>query len=218
MGAKRRISNMQGRNIFRFLLTDCLNTDKVHVIDRTVELITSVAQNPPTSYALSYRVKDEFSQSAYKMIKNSGYDKYELIALCTNTKNPLKDWNAKDAAEFIRLVNKSGRRVVWVGTSNSLQMAEDVESEIGKVFLNLINKTDISTLGGVLDNSKALVSVDTGTMHIGVAMKKPVVALFFRKDQFERWAPKDSSFTKVILDESGISGTEAFCQLENLLR
>lgn len=72
----------------------------------------------------------------------------------TNTKNPVKDWNAKEAAEFIKLVNKSERRVVWVGTSNSAEMAEEVENNIGDVFLNLINKTDIALLGGVLKIAK----------------------------------------------------------------
>lgn len=135
----------------------------------------------------------------------------------TNTKNPVKDWNAKEAAEFIKLVNKSGRRVVWVGTSNSAEMAEEVENNIGDVFLNLINKTDIALLGGVLKNCKALVSVDTGTMHIGVAMKMPVVCLFFVPFLLDEWAPRDESFTRVILSEEGISASLCFEKLKELI-
>ena len=166
---------------------------------------------------MNYKVKDECAKRAFDMIKEQGYDKYDLVALCTNTKNPVKDWNAKDAAEFIRLVNESGKRVVWVGTSNSAEMAEEVENNIGDVFLNLINKTDIALLGGVLKNCKALVSVDTGTMHIGVAMKMPVVCLFFVPFLLDEWAPRDESFTRVILSEEGISASLCFEKLKELI-
>lgn len=215
-GARRRISNKQEKNLTRFLLTDCLNTDSIHVVDRTLELVVPVTGKKPES-SMNYRVKDEYSKRAFDMIKEQGYDKYELIALCTNTKNPVKDWNAKEAAEFIKLVNKSGRRVVWVGTSNSAEMAEEVENNIGDVFLNLINKTDIALLGGVLKNCKALVSVDTGTMHIGVAMKMPVVCLFFVPFLLDEWAPRDESFTRVILSEEGISASLCFEKLKELI-
>ena len=215
-GAKRRISNKQEKNLTRFLLTDCLDTNSVHVLDRTLELVVPITGKKPES-SMNYKVKDECAKRAFDMIKEQGYDKYDLVALCTNTKNPVKDWNAKDAAEFIRLVNESGKRVVWVGTSNSSEMAEEVKNNIGDVFLNLINKTDIALLGGVLKNCRALVSVDTGTMHIGVAMKMPVVSLFFVPFLVDEWAPRDESYTRVILNEDGISASLCFEKLKELI-
>ena len=215
-GAKRRISNKQEKNLTRFLLTDCLDTNSVHVVDRTLELVVPITGKKPES-SMNYRVKDECCKRAFDMIKEQGYDKYDLVALCTNTKNPVKDWNAKDAAEFIRLVNESGKRIVWVGTSNSSEMAEEVKNNIGDVFLNLINKTDIALLGGVLKNCRALVSVDTGTMHIGVAMKMPVVSLFFVPFLVDEWAPRDESYTRVILNEDGISASLCFEKLKELI-
>ena len=215
-GAKRRISNKQEKNLTRFLLTDCLDTNSVHVLDRTLELVVPITGKKPES-SMNYKVKDECAKRAFDMIKEQGYDKYDLVALCTNTKNPVKDWNAKDAAEFIRLVNESGKRVVWVGTSNSSEMAEEVKNNIGDVFLNLINKTDIALLGGVLKNCRALVSVDTGTMHIGVAMEMPVVSLFFVPFLVDEWAPRDESYTRVILNEDGISASLCFEKLKELI-
>ena len=215
-GAKRRISNKQEKNLTRFLLTDCLDTNSVHVLDRTLELVVPITGKKPES-SMNYKVKDECAKRAFDMIKEQGYDKYDLVALCTNTKNPVKDWNAKDAAEFIRLVNESGKRVVWVVTSNSSEMAEEVKNNIGDVFLNLINKTDIALLGGVLKNCRALVSVDTGTMHIGVAMKMPVVSLFFVPFLVDEWAPRDESYTRVILNEDGISASLCFEKLKELI-
>lgn len=41
-GAKRRISNKQEKNLTRFLLTDCLDTNSVHVLDRTLELVVPI--------------------------------------------------------------------------------------------------------------------------------------------------------------------------------
>lgn len=216
LGAKKRIANKQERNFTRFLLNGCRQSEHIHVLDRTSELITSLVDEEPSS-SMSYKPDKYHIDKAFELIKESGYDSFELVALCTNTKNPIKDWNAKEATDFIELVNKSGRRVVWVGTSNSKEIAHQVQKTLGNVFLNLIDKTDISTLGGVLAHSKALVSVDTGTMHIGVAMQKPVVALFFVPHLVEEWAPKDKKLNRVILNEKGICAAECFEKLNELI-
>ena len=45
-------------------------------------------------------------------------------------------------------------------------------------FINLVDKTTIAQLGALLANCKALISVDTGTMHLGLAVDVPTVCLF----------------------------------------
>ena len=46
-------------------------------------------------------------------------------------------------------------------------------------FINLVDKTTIAQLGALLANCKALISVDTGTMYLGLAVDVPTVCLFY---------------------------------------
>ncbi len=46
------------------------------------------------------------------------------------------------------------------------------------VSINLIGRTDLPTLAGVLAQCRALVSNDSGAMHVGAALGVPLVAIF----------------------------------------
>lgn len=60
-------------------------------------------------------------------------------------------------------------------------------------FINLVDKTTIAQLGALLANCKALISVDTGTMHLGLAVDVPTVCLFYihTKAHLDAWALKN---------------------------
>ena len=56
-------------------------------------------------------------------------------------------------------------------------------------FINLVDKTTIAQLGALLANCKALISVDTGTMHLGLADRmylQFVLILYSYKSTFRR--------------------------------
>jgi ADP-heptose:LPS heptosyltransferase len=44
--------------------------------------------------------------------------------------------------------------------------------------IDLSGKTDLLTLAGLYEKAVALISTDTGPMHVAAAMGKPVIALF----------------------------------------
>ena len=54
-------------------------------------------------------------------------------------------------------------------------------------------------------------------MHIGGAMKMSVVSLFFVPFLVDEWAPRDESYTRVILNEDGISASLCFEKLKELI-
>jgi heptosyltransferase-2 len=57
---------------------------------------------------------------------------------------------------------------------------EEVEAACGTGcrLVNLIGRTDLATLAGVLAQCRALVSNDSGAMHLGAAVGVPVTAVF----------------------------------------
>ena len=49
--------------------------------------------------------------------------------------------------------------------------------------LNLVGRTDLPTLGGVLAQCRSLVTNDSGAMHLGAAIGVPVTAVFGPTDE-----------------------------------
>jgi heptosyltransferase-2 len=66
-----------------------------------------------------------------------------------------------------------------------------IEAELGKInrrsppgaFINLVGRTDLAQLSGVLALGAAFVSNDSGAMHLAAALGVPVVALFGPTDE-----------------------------------
>jgi heptosyltransferase-2 len=66
----------------------------------------------------------------------------------------------------------AGAAVVGTGT-----VLRDAPGPIS-VPINLIGRTDLPMLAGVLAQCRALVSNDSGAMHVGAALGVPLVAIF----------------------------------------
>lgn len=67
---------------------------------------------------------------------------------------------------------------VLTGASQDRQMASEITALAGKGIIDLVGKTSLQDLIEVIAGSKAVVSCDTGPMHLGVALGKEVIALF----------------------------------------
>jgi heptosyltransferase-2 len=92
-----------------------------------------------------------------------------------------KRWPPDRVAQVIaRLARERQARCVLVGTAGDREAGREIESslppEIGMV--NLIGRTDLRVLMGVLKACAAFVSNDSGAMHLAAAVGVPVTALF----------------------------------------
>src|SRR5262249_54132924 len=73
-----------------------------------------------------------------------------------------------------------GVQCVMVGTAADAGTAHDVErsAKASRPMISLIGRTDLPTLAGVFDNCRALVTNDSGAMHLAAAVGIPVTAMF----------------------------------------
>ena len=72
-----------------------------------------------------------------------------------------------------------------VGSAADAATGNEIESHVGTAgkVLNLIGATDLPTLAGVLVHCRALVSNDSGAMHLGAALGVRVTAIFGPTDE-----------------------------------
>ena len=111
-------------------------------------------------------------------------DGREYVSFVIGSSKPEKDWIAERWAELTdRLHQEFGLTVVLAGGNSA------AEQETARVILEQAKHTPISTLGcslrelvGVLHRSALVVSLDSGPMHMAVALNTPVVALMGYND------------------------------------
>ena len=79
-----------------------------------------------------------------------------------------------------RLARERGVRAVLVGAGGDREAGRAIESTLpsNSGVVNLIGRTDLRLLMGVIRACRAFVSNDSGAMHLAAALGVPVTAIF----------------------------------------
>ena len=92
-----------------------------------------------------------------------------------------KRWPPDRVAQVIlRLARDRGARCLLVGAAADREAGREIESRLPPDIrvTNLIGRTDLRLLTGVLEGCRAFVSNDSGAMHLAAAVGVPVTAIF----------------------------------------
>jgi heptosyltransferase II len=106
-----------------------------------------------------------------------------LIALNPGASHQVNRWSTdRFAALADMLSQRLDARVIIVGGPEDVALAEEIASKAVLKPLLLAGKASLLQLGAVLEQCAALVSGDTGPLHLATAVGTPVVALFGAAD------------------------------------
>ena len=92
-----------------------------------------------------------------------------------------KRWPPDRVAQVVtRLTRDRGAHCVLVGAIGDREAGREIESDLPPDVrvTNLIGRTDLRLLIGVLERCRAFVSNDSGAMHLAAAVGVPVTAIF----------------------------------------
>lgn len=113
-----------------------------------------------------------------------------LIGLQPGASLPCKRWPAESFRKLGELLIKEmNAGIIVFGTKDEADLAKEVCVTLGAKALNLAGKTDIGMLAAVVGKTNLLVTNDTGTQHIAVAMNVPVLSLCFGSALSHETAP-----------------------------
>lgn len=120
-----------------------------------------------------------------------------------------KRWPPVSVADVIAKVAETrGTTSVLLGAGGDREAGREIESALGARvgapahFVNLIGETDLAQLMGVLARCDAVVSNDSGAMHVAASLGRPIVAVF---------GPTDERITAPIGDHA-VLHTEVACR------
>ncbi len=98
----------------------------------------------------------------------------------------IKRWPQKYWLKLIKLLKKANKSIILIGDKND----KDVENYILKKesVLSLIGKTSLLKTAAIIEKSRAIISSDSGLVHLGSALNQRVLSIFGPTDP-KRFAP-----------------------------
>jgi heptosyltransferase-2 len=100
----------------------------------------------------------------------------------------LRRWPIERYAELAQRLVADGRQVVLAGSSSDAWVRE---AFAGTSVVDLVGRTDLVQLCGVMQRSDLVVTHDSGPMHLALLARVPLVALFGPTVPYEKIIPGD---------------------------
>ena len=187
-GATRRIGYRNGREFSKLAyneLTSCKDAPKTRRCHHGIRCYLSLLKPlgieiDPEDDQMRVVVSPEESADAGEMLAQAGLGQGErFLAFCSATTRANKHWTEAGWAKLVDLTSqKTGLKAVFLGAKADYASIDRILAQAQVPAINLAGKTTLKQSAAVIDRSDAVVAVDTGLMHISVALGKTTVALF----------------------------------------
>lgn len=142
---------------------------------------------PPLHHALRYlhlaekcgaRVNDPALFTTGAPLATAGVTR---VGICAGAEyGPAKRWPLKRFAETANALSTARPDIEWVlvGAPGEKEMGEKLSAMLTGGHVNLVGKTTLTSLIEKLRQCRALLTNDTGTMHLAAALGVPTVSIF----------------------------------------
>jgi len=170
----------RGMNHF---LTDLRMTKAVHMAETMLDTMPLPAVSSRGRRRLVVTVTRDDWEAAENLLAEAGIGaETPLIAVNVGATRPQKRWFAMSFAQTLDLLADTPSVLVGAGPEDAAMAAEVIQLTQKARPVNLIGRTDVKTLGAVLQRCDFLLSADSGPMHLATAVGTPSLALFGSTD------------------------------------
>jgi ADP-heptose:LPS heptosyltransferase len=133
------------------------------------------------------------------IIDNNFLDFKNYIGFQVGAADIYKIWPIDRFSKLAKKLVKKGEKIVILGTEHEKYLGDKIIKEVNnKNIINMCGKTDLVTLANIVNNLKMLITNDTGTMHLAIALKTPTISLFSATDSKTIGPYQDLEIHKVI--------------------
>jgi 3-deoxy-D-manno-octulosonic-acid transferase/heptosyltransferase-1 len=149
-----------------------------HAIDRYLRVAKYLGCES-SSWKGEIPVSESDKKWVNDFLNADGIQKRPLVVI-----NPIARWKTKlwEPERFAvladRITDELSCEVLFTGSNMDRGVIEDISKKMKGRSMNLAGRTSLKQLAHLYTKCAALVTTDTGPMHIGAAMGCPVVALF----------------------------------------
>ena len=167
------------------LLTDIRTLDKQRypmTVQRFVALAGPADAELPEIPVPRLQVRTEDAQAAARALGVPRSPGRRVLALCPGAEyGPAKQWPTLHFAELGRQMARQGWDLWLFGSAKDLAVCEGIAATC-KVANNLAGRTTLEQAVDLMSLADAVVSNDSGLMHVAAALDRPLVALYGSSD------------------------------------
>ncbi|MBE9464246.1 glycosyltransferase family 9 protein [Dyadobacter subterraneus] len=151
----------------------------LHQVERDLNLVKSLGASLSED-SLSLKLNDNIIPELRVKLSSLGIDPQKPFLILhpgvseEKRKYPTHLWI--ETGKLLR--EKYPFNLLITGSESEAALAESIQNEIGLKAFSLAGKLTIGEFIGLISISKAVISVNTSTIHIAAAMKKPQVVLY----------------------------------------
>lgn len=168
-----------------FLLNDWRRLDKARLpmtVQRFVALGLPATASPPPACPPPRLCVDPESARRIAAVLEMPLDRPALVICPGAEYGPAKRWPARHFAEVGRAMREQGWRVWVMGSDRDREAAEAVAEMIGWGCENLAGRTNLAQAVDLMSLATAVISNDSGLMHVAAALDRPLVAIYGSSD------------------------------------
>ena len=169
------------------LLNDLRHLDKSR-LTMTVQRFVALAENGPVDDAPEIPppalvVREEDVRAALQALELEPPAPGHLLALCPGAEyGEAKRWPEASYGELARRHLAEGGQVWLFGSDKDRPVCDNIAAQAGEGCVNLAGRTSLAQAVDLLSLAHAVVSNDSGLMHVAAALERPLVAIYGSSD------------------------------------
>lgn len=138
-------------------------------------------------------------ETALALVREVDPEEKPLVAIVTqNSGGQATGWHTERFVRVVRHAADIGCAVMYMGTSGDAAALETIRQAAGGIGVSVAGRTSVTELAAVLAMSDAMVTLDTGTMHVGRAVKTPMVVLGPSWQRAIEWLPLEVENVRIL--------------------
>ena len=117
-------------------------------------------------------------ESKSKQNLNTSFIAIQISA--NNNKNSYRNWPVNYWISFLKMVLEQypEKQIVLLGDENEVEIGNKIKIESGSKIESLVGKTTILNVMDIIYQSEIFIGLDSGLMHLAVALKKPTFSIW----------------------------------------
>lgn len=164
-----------------FLLTKAVEEpdEDIHKVEYFLDIARATGIMP-SDPSYEFFVKDADRAFIKDYLSENGLcDKDKLVVICPGGNWGPKRWPKENFAKLAdALSEKFAVRIVISGAAKDIALAEEIKGMVKNSPIVACGRMTLKNLGALLERANLVIANDTGPMHIAVAVKARVIALF----------------------------------------
>ena len=167
------------------LLNDLRSLDKA-IYTKTVQRFVALAHEKDASFDIAnprLSVERYSVEAALKKFSLDGAEKNMVLGLCPGAEfGPSKQWPAEHYANLAKEYIQRGWSIWLFGSAKDKAITQKINQDLNGEAVDLAGHTSLAEAIDILSATDAVVSNDSGLMHVAAALERPLVAVYGSTD------------------------------------